>query len=220
MNNKTEVEDFIKEQIVKWRNYKGEHIPVITIAHEPGSGGRQIAFELAKACGFNLYDSILMDAIAASADVSTQVVESVEKARLDGIQEFIAMLVEEHHLSPSDYLKYLMSVLMVIADHGHAVIVGRGGNFIIPPEKRLSVFTIAPLEQRVENVAAMHNVSAKEARRRIVQREGTRAAFIKQSFNADWYSPKHYDLVINTEHLTIERAVKTILGAFGEMTQQ
>jgi cytidylate kinase len=213
------VEDFVKEQIIKWRNYQGPHIPVITIASEPGSGGRQIAFELAKACGFNLYDRILMDAIADSADVSAQVVDSVEKSRLAGIQEFVAMLADRHHLSPSDYLKHLMSILMVIADHGHAVIVGRGANYIIPAEEKLSVFVIAPLDDRTEYVAEQHGISAKDARRRIVQRESRRAAFIKQAFNADWHNPEHYDLVLNTHQLDVERSVKAILGAFGEITE-
>ena len=159
------VEDFVKEQIIKWRNYRGEYIPVITIASEPGSGGRRIAYEVAKAIGINLYDRLIMDAIAASADVSAQVVDSVEKSRLAGIQDFIAMLTETHHLSPSDYLSHLMSILMVIADHGHAVIVGRGANFIIPPEKKLSVLIIAPIDVRVEKVATQHNISLKDARR-------------------------------------------------------
>ena len=103
-------------------------------------------------------------------------------------------------------------MVAAIASHGDAVIVGRGANFLIPPQDRLSVRVIAPLETRVINVAKEFGVTREEAKRRVINRENRRAAFIRQSFNADVADPKNYDLVINTHRLDMDAALGAVIG--------
>jgi cytidylate kinase len=43
-------------------------------------------------------------------------------------------------------------VINTIAEHGRAVIVGRGANLILPPEKRFSIRVIADRDLRIRNV--------------------------------------------------------------------
>jgi cytidylate kinase len=106
-----------------------------------------------------------------------------------------------------------MKVVCTIAEHGRAVIVGRGANFILPPEKRFSVRVVAPLDVRIQNIARRFGVSAEEAKRRVIRRESRRSAFIRQSFNADISDPIHYDLTITTGKLSIESAVEAVISA-------
>ena len=106
-----------------------------------------------------------------------------------------------------------MKVVCTIAEHGRAVIVGRGANFILPPEKRFSVRMVAPLDVRILNIARRFGVSAEEAKRRVIRRESRRSAFIRQSFNADISDPIYYDLTISTGNLSIESAVEAVIGA-------
>jgi cytidylate kinase len=61
-------------------------------------------------------------------------------------------------------------------------------------------------------VAEEHGVTLEDARRRVIHRQNRRAAFIKQSFNADVADPVHYDLVLNTGKLSIDAAVGAIIG--------
>ena len=49
------------------------------------------------------------------------------------------------------------------------IIVGRGANFILPAERRLSVRVIAPLEMRARKVAEAFGLSIEDARRRVVR---------------------------------------------------
>ena len=136
----------------------------------------------------------------------------MEKERMSGIQDFISSLVNDRYLWPGVYLDHLMKVVAAIASHGNAVIVGRGANFLIPPAERLSIRVIAPLEHRVKHVAEEFNVTAEEAKRRVIQRENRRAAYIKQSFNANVANPNNYDLVINTQKLNIDAAMGAVIG--------
>ncbi len=93
------------------------------------------------------------------------------------------------------------------------MIVGRGANLILPPEKRFPIRIIAPEEIRVKNVAFHFGVSLAEAKKRIKNRENKRKTFIKNTFHKDIADIASYDLVINTARLDLPAAVDTVIGA-------
>jgi len=212
MEINTSIETFVKSQIEKWGKKVHSQVPVITISSEPGSGGRVIARGLAKRLGLDLLDRDIIKEIAESTHISGTVIESMEKERLSGIKDFISSLVNDRYLWPGVYLDHLMKVVAVIASHGNSIIVGRGANFLIPQENRLSIRVIAPIETRVKNVAKEFGVTREEAKRRVINRENVRSSFIRQSFNADVADPRNYDLVINTKTLTIDAAMGAVIG--------
>ena len=214
------VEEFVQNQIKKWQTSysvqdkgKRARLPVITLCMEPGSGGCLVAEQVAQRLGFDFFHRDIIHKISESADISTTVIESLEKERLSGLQDFIASLVEEQYIHPSIYLDHLLKVVGTVGQHGRAVIVGRGANFIIPAKDRFAVRVIAPLEMRIENVARRFSVSTDVAKRRVTIRGNRRRAFVRQSFNADIADPIHYDLIVNTGHVRIETAVDAIAGA-------
>lgn len=207
------IETFIRDQIERWKNKTQSHIPVITVSSQPGSGGRVIARGLAKRLFIDLFDRDIVKEIAESAHISRAVIESMEKERLSGIKDFISSLVNDRYLWPGVYLDHLMKVVAAIASHGNAVIVGRGANFLIPREERMSIRVIAPFNVRTQNVAKTFGVTREEAKRRIIYRENRRTAFIRQSFNADVADPNNYDLVVNTGRGDIDAAIGAVIGA-------
>jgi cytidylate kinase len=216
---KKSIKQFVKEQIKKWErmylqeNGKAEaRLPVITVSSEPGSGGRIIAQEIAKRLDFDYFNRDIVEGIAESAEIRSTVIDSIEKERLSGIEDFIASLIKDNYLYPGIYLQHLLKVVGTIGKHGHAVIVGRGANFILPPDERFSVRVIAPQEIRVQNVAKWHKVTLEKARQRVIRRESKRRAFVRQSFNAKITDPHNYDLIINTGKMRIESAVEAVIG--------
>ena len=217
---KVTIDKFVKDQIKKWEKlYPGKgkieeaRIPVITVSKEPGAGGNILAQKIAERLDLDLFNRDIIKEIAESAKISASVIETLEKERLSGVEDFISSLVNKHYLYPGLYLEHLMKVVCTIAEHGRAVIVGRGANFILPPKKRFSVRMVAPLDVRIKNISRRFGVSADEAKRRIIQRESRRRAFVRQSFNADISDPLHYDLTINTGNLSMESAVEAVIGA-------
>ena len=214
------IEKFVKDQIKKWeRHFPAKHkkeearIPVITVSKEPGADGNILAQKIAERLDLDIFNRDIIKGIAESAKISASVIETLEKKRLSGVEDFISSLVNKHYLYPGVYLEHLMKVVCTIAEHGRAVIVGRGANFILPPEKRFSVRMVAPLDVRIQNIAHRFDVSAEEAKRRVIRRESRRSAFIRHSFNVDISDPLHYDLTITTGKLSIESAVEAVIGA-------
>ncbi len=214
------IEEFVQKQVDKWQKLctgqdkkKKAEIPVIALCMEPGSGGCLIAEQVAKRLGFDFFHIDIIHKIAESARISETVVESLEKERLSGVQDFISSLVKDSYIHPSIYLDHLMQVIGTIGKQGRAVVVGRGGNFIIPIKERFAVRVIAPLEVRIKKVAKRFGVPTDTAKRRVLVRENRRRAFIRQSFNADICDPMHYDLLLNTGQLSVEAAVESVVGA-------
>ncbi len=217
---KVTIEKFAKDQIKKWERMYPEkdkkeevRIPVIAVSKEPGGGGNILAEKIADRLNLDLFNRDIIKEIAESAKISASVIETLEKKRLTGVEDFISSLINKQYLYPGLYLQHLMKVVCTIAEHGRAVIVGRGANFILPPEKTFGVRIVAPLDVRIQNIARRFGVSAEEAKRRVIRRESRRRAFIRQSFNADISDPLHYDLTINTAKVSIESAVEAAIGA-------
>ena len=214
------IDQFVKQQVKKWEDqFTGKkdkdvpQIPVITVAMEPGSGGSIIARRIAERLKFDYFHRDIVEKIAKTAKIRSKVVNSLEKERLTGVKDFISSLVEEHYIHPDTYLRHLLPVISTIAKHGRAVIVGRGANFILPAEDIFSVRVIAPLKKRIREVALTHGAPVEEVKRRVIQRESRRKAFVRHSFNADISDPIHYDLTINTGKMSIESAVDAVIGA-------
>jgi len=214
-------EKIIDEQVKKWeimraqKAGKEEGLPVITVSREPGSGGRVVAERIAKQLGLDLFHGQIIQEIAESADTSARILETLDEKGLSVLDDWISTLVNRRHLWPDQYLKHLMKVIGTIGEHGRAVIVGRGASFILPREVRFRVRIVAPLEIRVKNVAHKFDVPSEEARRRVLRADSDRRAFVRKYFHADITDPVNYDLVINTETLSIDAAVEAIKGGLG-----
>jgi cytidylate kinase len=215
------VTQIIEEQIHRWQiahKEKKEEKPgvsIITMSGEPGAGGRIVASRLADRLGLEIFHKEVINEMAKSADVSEKLIETLDERGLSTLEDWISSLVHERHLWPDRYMQHLMKVIGTIGRHGRAVIVGRGANFILPPEKRFSVRIVAPQAWRIKNVSKEFDIASEDAKRRVMRTESDRRAFIRKYFNADITDPTNYDLVINTAVLNVDDAVKVISSALG-----
>jgi cytidylate kinase len=212
-------EQIIEEHVKRWQYLsqkpKEEKPPisVITISREPGSGGMLVAKALAEVCGFDIYHKEVINEIAKNVKISNRLMDTLDEIGLNVINEYISAFVHRAHLWPDEYLRQLMKVIGAIGEHGQAVIVGRGANFILPPERRFRVRIVAPREFRIKRVANDYGVSENEALRRIIRTNSDRKAFIRKYFNANIEDPMHYDIVLNTSTMSIEKAAKAVCAA-------
>lgn len=219
------IEQIIEEQVRRWQIIRteekkaDERISVITISREPGSGGNILAERLSQQFEFDLFYQEFIHKMAESAHVSVRLLETLDEKGASVLEEWISSLVDKRHLWPDRYLQHLMKIIGTIGKHGRAVIVGRGANFVLPPEKRLSVRVISPLETRIRNVFQAFGVTAAEARTRVLKTESDRKAFIKKYFNEDIQDPLNYDVIINTEDMSIDDAVNAVVGTLGHLSR-
>lgn len=217
--NPRSITAIVEEQVQKWQMLHREKkevvpLPVITISREPGSGGRLVAKAIAEDLGMDLFHQEVLHEMAKSAQVSSQLLETLDEKGLNTLEHWVSSMVNERHLWPDEYSQHLMKVIGTIAKHGNAVLVGRGANFVIPREKRFSVRVIAPQALRIANVARAFDLSAEDATRRVIRTSSDRRAFVRKYFNADIADPLNYDIVLNTETLTIGQAARAVSCIF------
>jgi len=220
MKTKTRsIEQIIEEQVRRWQiirteeEKEEERISVVTFSREHGSGGDILAERLAEKLGYELFHQEVLHNMAESARVSVQFLETLDEKGVSVLDEWISSLVDRRHLWPDRYLQHLMKIIGTIGNHGKAIIIGRGSNFVLPPDKRLSIRVIAPMEERIRNVSKELDITVEEAKQRVIKTESDRKAFIKKYFNADIADIFNYDLIINTENLSIDDAINIINGA-------
>ena len=219
------IEQIIEEQVQRWKitrteeKKKDERISVITISREAGSGGNILAKRLSDQLEFDLFSQEFIHNMAESAHLSVRLIETLDEKGASVLEEWISSIVDKRHLWPDRYLQHLMKIIGTIGKHGRVVIVGRGANFVLPPEKRLSVRVIEPLETRLRNASQKFSVSVDEARPRVLKTDSDRKAFIKKYFNDDIRHPLNYDLIINTGTLSIVNAVNSVSGTLSQLNR-
>jgi cytidylate kinase len=221
MNTKNcSIQEFATEQSHEIINHfsatgmvKKASIPVITVCMQPGSGGHLIADAVARRLGVELYDKNILVPMANAVDAESRILDTIEKERPSGIQDFISSLLHKDYVYTGDYLQYLKDIVEIIGKMNRGVIIGRGANFILPAKGRFSVRVVAPLDIRIKNVAFRFGISLDEARKRVKNREQKRKTFIREAFHKDITDIEHYDLVINTARMNLDAAVNAIIGA-------
>lgn len=218
------VEAVVNRQILKWeqasrattrelREMLGSK-PLITLSSAYGSRGWEVGRQVAEMLDFDFFDRELVEKIAASANVRQRLVESLDERAQDWITEHITRQFEQEVFSTSDFLRHLSRVVLTISQHGRAVVVGRGSQFILRPESTLRVRTTAPLDARIRAVAELDGLGAPDARALVLRRDAERAAFARLHFNHDVSQPEHYDLVLNTAALDPAQAAELVHRAF------
>jgi cytidylate kinase len=170
---------------------------------------------VAAALDFHLYTWEIVEQIAKDEHVSVQMVATLDEKARSELEDWLAEFEGTRSLSTDAYLEDLKKVIFAIASHGSAIILGRGANFLLPPEKRIGLYFVAPLEVRIRNVMEDRGLSEKRAREHIAKVDKEHRQLVKKNFQADIRDSAHYHLVINTALVkpeTIAGIVKEVIG--------
>lgn len=176
---------------------------IITISREMGSGGIPIAHMAAEKLGYTLVDGETLKKVASQYGLSEEAFDKADEHPPAFVaDQDVRLLVDLHQIE-----------LMILdyALKGDVIIYGRGGQDLLHEIK--SVFRVrvmAPFEDRVERWAEREWLDPDLARVMVRKSDQQRAGFIKYYFDRDWDDPLYYDLVINTQRLSEEKAVELI----------
>ncbi|MBU1342566.1 MAG: cytidylate kinase-like family protein, partial [Proteobacteria bacterium] len=197
------------EQIKKWEMGKKQEIPiqekitVITISREAGSQGYEVAKQLCRETGFDLFHNEILEAMIETSKNSRVLLETLDERGMNIVDDIVSNFVNEHHLWPDDYSKLLFKILTTIAKHGKAVLLGRGANCVLQKQKALRVRIVAPMMVRRSRIQNSLDLSRDDAQKHMVSTDANRSAFVKRYFNSDATDASNYDLVLNTGTLSI-----------------
>ena len=206
-------------------------MPVITIAREFGAGGARVAAMLAQRLGAEVIDRQLVAEVASRLGLTADEVAAEDeraKSVVDRLIRSFAWFGEAYGpgwsppysdplVDPQRAVRLLTEeVIRETARRGNAIIVGRGGAFILADWPGvLHVFLRSAEPVRIREIMARDALSEEEARRRLHQADAARAAYMRQNYGTDWRDPRRYDLVLDTGRLSYQRAAEAILAALG-----
>jgi cytidylate kinase len=184
-------------------------IRVITVEREYGSGGGEIAGQLATRLGWKLWDQQLTEEIARLANCPKAMVEGREektdplyyrlfKSFLRGSYEGSQNAYKLNVVDSESILKITQKVVEHAAGKGNCVIVGRGSqHFLCNRDDTLRVFLYAPKENKVRRLIS-RGKEEKEAEELVDTVDRERADFIQKYFHAEWPNRALYHAMINT----------------------
>jgi len=188
----------------------------VTISRDEGTMGDEIAQALAQRQGWQLYDKEIVNHIANNNHVREDMVRQLDEKARGLMHNMILRMLRRPESSPfgsEEYHDSLLKTLATLAAHGEAVLVGRGANFALRWQERgLHVRITGSLEVRIQRLSKSWHVSPEIARRRMLEIDGDRRAFIRHHFKQDLNDQTFYSLVLNTDHLSAEQAVVSILS--------
>jgi hypothetical protein len=205
-------------------------MPIVTIRGTMGSWAPEIGRQVADLLHADYVDRRIIAEVAArlrrqEEEVSAKemppssllgrIAEALDLSMSSGVGfEGTYLPTWEIPLDDRRYLQALESVVKELARVPSIVIQGRGGQFILKNyPQALHVFTVAPLELRVKRVMESQNLGAAAAKEEIARFAKGSREFIKRYFQASWEDPVQYDLVINTEHLSVKDSASIVVDA-------
>jgi hypothetical protein len=187
----------------------------LTIARDEGSLGTEIAQELARRLGWHVFDKEIVTYIARNSHVRENIVRHLDQKSQSLIDDAISRLLrmpEHASFGTDEYHQALLEILVCLATHGSAILVVRGGNFILRENAQgLNVRITASPEVRIQRLSKSWKATPEKARRRMASNDEERRKFIRQYFKQDFDDLRFYDLVFNTDRASAERIVSTIL---------
>jgi cytidylate kinase len=175
-----------------------------------GSGGPEIGMAVAAELGYRYIDREMLSQAAQKYGVIED--------RLTQVDETKPSLFERFDVETRQYITILQCGLLDVAEDDNVVINSRGGQILlrgVPHALRVRV--IAPFDLRVKRVMEKmggkmgepvdFRTTAEMVRRSDQEKFGR----IRYLYDLDWGDPALYDIVLNTERLTSEAAVDTLV---------
>jgi cytidylate kinase len=179
-------------------------MPVIALTQEMGSLAKDVSLKLAEALGLAVMRHEVIEHVADRMQVSTSLI-----GRLRGGK---AGLVERLTTDSRSVALYTAEELFALADRGNVVLRGWGATCLLRPVPHVVCVRITrSLKKRVEWLMGdLETDDAEFAEAEIRRSDQAHAARMHAQFGVTWGDPVLYDLVLNTDRLSVESCVEQI----------
>jgi cytidylate kinase len=195
---------------------------VICISHATGSGGEQVGRLVADELGYlHVDEEIVADAAArggvSPADVAdeerrrsfaTRILESINESgssalALGGVIPY--SLADER--SSTDIRDLIQETILQTAARGDVVITAHAASYALQESPAvLRVLVTASPELRARRVGEQRGLDERKSRRGVGDADAARREYLKRFYDVERELPTHYDLVVNTDRLSVEEA--------------
>jgi cytidylate kinase len=207
---------------------------VITIARQFGAGGKTLGSRVAEKLGYVLIDEEIVEIIAREADVSPDWVDTVaQETGSEGIltrlvrkigpfsKGYLETAMEEKpgYINGDLYISLLHKVIPTIAEQDNAVLIGRGGQYILAERPDTFHFLmIAHVEKRIKFMMEHYSINRKQAQIVVEKQNKRRLTLYRYFARTDYDQPEHYHMVLNMNLLKLDDAVQAVCQLVGGQT--
>ncbi len=201
---------------------------VICISRALGAGGEDVARLVSERLGFVYVDEEIISRAAARSGIDPETVADEER-RKSLVANLLAAIAEggatygtppvapPWNEPPSeDVRSFIRDAIEEVAAKGKAVIVAHAASHAVRSDSgALRVLITASPEKRAMRLAEADGLDGSEAAKTIKRSDAARADYLKRFYGVKEL-PTSYDLVINTDALSLDRAADLIVQAAGQ----
>jgi cytidylate kinase len=186
---------------------------ILTISRHHGSSGKEIGEEVAGEIGYKYVDR---EQILADIRTKGQDWEKWEKE----FEEHHPTIWEKYDWSFRGFVALQQSLILDYALKDKAVIMGRGGNFLLKEiPSVLKVRIEAPLDARIDHIQNRESMDRSTATLMIKKMDKESKGFIGTVYGADWNVHTYYDIIFNTAAQSKATVIASIKAAIAEKEQ-
>ena len=199
---------------------------VVCISRAIGAGGEEIGRIVASELGFHYADEEIIVGAALVAGVSPETVAQAEHtprllarilesmARTPPATEGLSGVTPSQSRVTPKYEGIIESVIRTLARSGNVVIVGHGASLPLADMGGvLRVLITASPEVRAERLAQETDLDGSRAKKAIRESDRQRQQYLRRFYDVERELPAHYDLVVNTDVLTVSLAARLVVSA-------
>jgi cytidylate kinase len=178
----------------------------VTISEMLGTGGEIISRRVAEILNYTYYGEEELFKAADQLGFLSDVKKLDEKGP--------TLLEKFFSEKPKVYLDRLQSVIYEVAKKGDAVFFGRGSQFLLNSfDCALHVLVTGSIEKRMQRMMEEKKVGRDAAERMVELSDHNKRGFLRFAFDEDWLNPHLYDLILSTDKLSVDSAVKIVVDA-------
>lgn len=179
-------------------------MPVIAMTQEMGSLAKDVSLRLAESLGLVIMRHEAIERVADRAQVSTSLIGRLRDGK--------AGLVERLTTDKRSVALYTAEELFALADRGNVVLRGWGATCLLRPVPHVVCVRITrSFRKRVEWLMGHLGTDDVEfAEAELRRSDQAHASRMNDQFGVTWGDPVLYDLVLNTDRVSVESCVEQI----------
>jgi len=231
----SDVEARIAAHVHAWEKIKPlgdkrrlETYPFVAISREFGCEALPLAEKLVETLNQRCHPSIpwvsydreLLDKVSEQLHIQRAILDMLDGERCDEMSELFDNIINRK-VPDAVVVRKLAEVIRTLAVHGHSVLVGRGSSLVTQDLRNgVHIRLVAPRAWRIHTIAAVRNLTPREAEKTVDLGEKQRHHYINTFFVLDPDFPFHHDLVIDNSRFNLVQIVEIVFAAlsarFGE----
>jgi cytidylate kinase len=177
---------------------------------------------IAKELEYRFLDDVIIQEISRTAKVTTQTVKSMERTAGGKLPRLFSGLInrnyidrligdEKGYLDEEIYVEVLKKVLRELAEQDNAVLMGRGGQYILADlENAYHLLLVSSMENRINFMQRYYKLSTDKAEAAVRIGEKRRINLYSRMGKEDYNMPHHYHLILNMSKLSLQQALKQV----------